>query len=111
MNLQLHYDTVLVGEIEDVFCDQDTWYGKFGDSRCVGEGALEQRVCHFITFCRSWNARCQQELSHNASEFDQFTDLLSSGLWFTKDASGASSLIDQAPNFYDGEVSWLVLQS
>ena len=110
MNIQLHYDKILVGEIEDVFCHQDTWFGKFNDPRCVAGGALEQRLCDFISFCRLWNSRCQVEQTH-ASEFNQFSDLLNSRLWFTKDANGASSLVDQAPNFYDGEVSWRVLRS
>ncbi|HWB04472.1 MAG TPA: hypothetical protein VG796_15700 [Verrucomicrobiales bacterium] len=106
MNLQLYYDRILVGDIMEAFCHQDTWFGTFKQSFFSQADDTGQRIGEFIAFCQVWNERCKTSENPDASEFDQFGDLLTSQRWFTKGSEGTSSEIDQAPNFFEEEISW-----
>jgi len=106
MNLQLFYDNLLVGDIAAPLLHQGTWFGDFRQVVATQDSTLAQRVCDFIAFCREWHARLATQASCEASEFDQFSDLVRSGLWFTRDADGVAARIEEAPVFTDGEISW-----
>lgn len=106
MKLQLYYDRLLIGDITAPFLHQGTWFGGFHQIIAAQDGPSAQRVCDFVVFCQAWHARLHDGANCEASEFDQFTDLLRSGLWFTRDAGGAAANIDEAPLFMDGEISW-----
>jgi len=109
MNLQLHYDKIYVGDITDAFCDQATWLGRFQSRLDSGADILQKRLHDFIVFCEDWHKRLAAGIGGDASEFDQFRDLLTSGLWFTLSSDAAVSKIDQAPSFTGGELSWRII--
>ncbi len=106
MKLQLYYDGLLVGDIAAPLLHQGTWFGDFHQLVAAQDGQLAHRICDFIDFCREWHVRLKVGATCEASEFDQFSDLMRSGLWSTKDADGAATAIDEAPVFVTGEISW-----
>jgi hypothetical protein len=109
MNLQLYYDKILVGDIIDAFCDQATWFGSFQSRLDLGADILQMRLHDFIVFCEDWHKRLADGIGGDASEFDQFRDVLTSGLWFIHASDAAVSKIDQAPSFTGGELSWRLI--
>jgi hypothetical protein len=106
MKLQLYYDNLLVGEIAAPLLHQGTWSGDFLRVVAAQDGPLARRICDFITFCREWHVRLHAGTGCEASEFDQFSDLLRSGLWLTRDADGKAAMIEEAPVFISSEISW-----
>ena len=106
MNLQLNYDDVPVGEIADPFYHQGTWFGCLHQIVAAQDGPLARRICDFIAFCREWSARIAVKAPCEASEFDQYSDVVQSGGWFTRDADGTIAKIEEAPVFTNGEISW-----
>jgi hypothetical protein len=106
MNLQLNYDDLPVGEIADSFYHQGTWFGRFHQIVSPQDGPIACRICDFIAFCREWNARIAADAPFEASEFEQYSDVVQSGRWFTRDVEGTIAKIEEAPNFINGEISW-----
>ena len=106
MKLQLYYDNLLVGDIAAAFLDQGTWFGDFRQAVTDQDGPLAHRICDFIAFCQEWHARLKAEAACEASEFEQFGDLLRSGLWSTKEGDSTTARIEDAPVFINGEISW-----
>ncbi len=102
MKLQLYYDSLLVGDIAAPLLHQGTWFGDFHQVIAAGDGLLARRVCDFISFCQ----QCHLKPNAKPSEFEQFSDLLRSGLWCTKGAAGPVGKIEEAPYFMNGEISW-----
>src|SRR5262249_29436551 len=94
--LRLRYGSVRVGDIADAFLDQGTWFGSFRPSFEDPEGPSAERLREFIGFCKRWHDRLGSGEDADASEFDGFTDLLTSGLWTTEDQNGIASVVDQA---------------
>jgi hypothetical protein len=109
--LELRYGLILVGEIADPFLHQNTWFGSFRQRVSQECGSTEQRLCEFISFCNDWDARNNRGDDADASEFEQFDDVLNSGLWYTRTNDGAVSRIDQAPFFSGDEISWQTPES
>jgi hypothetical protein len=109
MNLQLYYDKILVGDAIDVFCHQGTWFGRFESRLDLGADIIHKRLHDFIVFCEDWHKRLAAGIGGDASEFDQFRDLLTSGLWLTLSSDAAISKIYQAPSFTGGELSWRII--
>jgi hypothetical protein len=107
MILHLSYDTIPVGDISDPFCDQGTWFGDFHECIDPAAGPLHYRLHEFIRFCRHWNSECTAGTGGDASDFDQFSDLLKSQWWLTSPADGVPTRLDGPPNFWDDEISWV----
>src|SRR5215472_16073473 len=106
MKLQLYYDNLLVGSIAAPLLHQGTWSGAFHQVVAAQDGPLAQRICDFIAFCRAWHVRLRAQATCEAAEFEQFSDLLRSGLWLTRDPDGTTAAIEEAPVFISGEISW-----
>jgi len=66
------------------------------------------RVGEFIEFSREWHVRLVQGRDPDASEFEKFTDLLSSGRWHVTASNGTDQPIVQAPVFVGSEITWRV---
>jgi len=106
-NLRLYYGDVAVGQIKNPFYSDGTWYGtlelEVGPPGCE----LEHRIHDYILFVEDWNERVRRNDQADASEFDRYSDLVKSGLWFTKNDEGGVSRIMEAPVFFVGnELSW-----
>src|SRR3954467_6355284 len=82
--LFLYYGTHLVGLVREPFYSDDTWYGLFERTASPSQDPTLRRVFSFVDFCEQWHERLEQDQANppDASEFDQFSDLLQSGLWF-----------------------------
>jgi len=100
----------MVGRILDVFAyDTTTWFGTLERTIRVEESPLATRLIEFMDFCIEWNTRsaANPEKPPDASDFDQFNDVIQSGLWFTETKQGEKQPIVQSPVFFPGgEVSW-----
>jgi hypothetical protein len=110
-SLTLQYADIAVGDLTEVFVSDATWYGDFRQTLTSPSNAKEQRILEYIAFCKDWDARSYAEADADASEFDQFSDLLSSGLWRTQSPDGTIGEISHAPIFRKEEISWVYLPS
>jgi len=105
----LWYGDVLIGRVMDVFLSDMTWFGNLERvvHRCDGE--LAHRLGSFIDFCEDWNERTLKHPADapDAAEFDQYSDVLKSGLWIVRNSAGESVRIAEAPVFFHGGgISW-----
>jgi len=66
------------------------------------------RARQYIAFCVAWHERHASEEA-DASEFDAYSDVIGTGRWTVLLESGESRVVDDAPVFMDGEVSWRLL--
>jgi hypothetical protein len=99
----------MIGHIRDVHFSDDTWYGSFEGAPRSQESPLLARILDFISFSEDWNGRVERNPANppDASEFGRYSDLLTSGLWFTRSPQGDASHIAEAPVFFSGgEVTW-----
>lgn len=99
----------LVGDIDDPFFSDGTWYGSL--TLRIGEAGNPpaRRILEFISFSEEWNEATSRDLDDppDASEFDRFSDLIQDGLWRAKCADGTERPIAAAPVFVKGgEISW-----
>jgi hypothetical protein len=107
--VQLWYGSQVVGQITGVFLSDDTWFGSFHSDLARRGEKVPERVTEFIEFCQDWNNRVESSPNEppHPAEFDQYSDLLKSGLWCVKSEQGDVWRISEAPVFAgDGEVSW-----
>jgi hypothetical protein len=105
----LFFDNVVVGEITDAFEHQGTQFGNFECSLPPDGDKTAKRLRAFIEFCTDWFERSGSEAGADASEFDQYRDVVSSGKWSVQKPGGDLSKIEDAPMFQDGlkgEISW-----
>jgi hypothetical protein len=107
--LRLRYGTIVVGQISGPFCHQNTWFGLFQASTDAPSDTTERRLRDYIAFCEEWQARLDSGEDVDASDFDRFGDVLTSGLWRTESPGGTLRAILEAPVFHDGEVTWTYL--
>lgn len=102
-DLQLGYANAIVGRIRNPFYSDETWYGAFE----LAPDAPEKRLIDYIKFSEDWNERVHRGEDADPGEFDRFSDLINSGLWFTRDEKGVASRITEAPVFFaGGELTW-----
>jgi hypothetical protein len=108
-HLVLAYGAMTVGYIDDAFESDATWFGMFKKAVSPDGGVLQRRLSEFIDFCVDWNARTKDNPDPPAaSEFDRYSDLLTSGLWTTTNADGQVRKLLDAPVFFRGnEVTWI----
>lgn len=106
--MDLFFRNNLIGQIEDVFETDGTWFGDFKPTSGTNSSKNVSRALEFIEFCKAWNAsQCSSE-PRQADEFDKYSDVLESGSWTIADSLGATTQIEDAPNFADdNEVSWV----
>jgi hypothetical protein len=110
ITILLLFDNVVVGEITDAFEHQGTQFGNFLCSLPADGDRTAKRLRAFIEFCKDWFERSGSEAGADASEFDQYRDVVSSGKWSVQKPDGDLSKIEDAPIFQDGlngEISWL----
>lgn len=108
-NMTLWYGNVLIGRISDTFFSDDTWYGILERLVHPDDGEFSHRLVSFIDFCKDWNERILNDPADppDASEFDQYSDILKSGLWVVRDSAGETTRIAEAPVFFNrGDISW-----
>jgi hypothetical protein len=106
--LQLFCGSIKVGHIHDQFCSDETWFGRFEPSIKKEDGLQENRIMEFIHFSQLWNERVATNPSNppDASEFDQFNDLIATHPWFVESNDAKCAKIAEAPIFVKGEISW-----
>src|SRR5262245_46104409 len=108
-NVDLFYGDIAIGHIRDVFFSDETWYGVFEKAQHSDENPLIRRIFDFISFSEDWNERTERDPNNppDATEFDRYSDLLTSGSWLTRSAGGDVWHIIEAPMFSrGGEVTW-----
>jgi hypothetical protein len=108
---ELHCGNLLVAIVHEPFESGSTWFGSVRVTLQAGDGAHAARVLQFIAFTIDWHARVERDPAHppDPEEFDRFTDLVDSGVWFTRWPDGHEEPIGQAPAFAPGgEVSWFI---
>jgi hypothetical protein len=108
-DLTLWYGDLLIGPVRDAFCSDATWYGIIETVVDRSAGGLACRVVDFIEFCVLWNERTKDDRDNppDTTEFEQYGDLLSSGMWHITSPIGERNTVVDAPVFFPGhEVSW-----
>jgi hypothetical protein len=110
---KLYYGALPVGTLRDVFESDGTWYGTLDLDSGIGskgqEDELSRRIAEYIRFAEEWNERAHRVEPADASEFDQYSDLVKSRQWSTRDENGEVNQIADAPVFFTGgEVSWQI---
>jgi|SRR5215831_286020 len=106
-DLKLYYADLAVGTITNSFQSEDTWFGIVDVSLSTHEGELAREIADFVRFVEGWNERVRCDGPADPVEFDQYSNLVKSGLWSTRDEQGNVSRITDAPVFFvGGEVSW-----
>ncbi len=106
LNLQLWFGDVLVAELRDVFPHQGTWFALYHQVVAPENGPAARRLCEFIAFCEKWHERVRLGETPNASEFDQFSDVIYSGLWRLPCPDGTELTMTEGPAFVEGQASW-----
>ncbi|HEX9063140.1 MAG TPA: hypothetical protein VF941_23450 [Clostridia bacterium] len=108
--LKLYCEKKLVGFVKQPFFSDDTWYGVFETAILDGTVDFEKRIMYFINFSRDWNRRIEEDCGNlpDASEFDQFDDLINNSSWVVETHEGNYN-IDKAPVFYGNEISWRII--
>jgi hypothetical protein len=106
VNLQLWYDTILVADLLNVSVHQGTWFAAYCQLVTCEQGKQETRLCDYITFCENWHKRLKRGESPGAVQFDQFRDVLKSGLWRVPCPDGSDLTMTEGPIFVEGEASW-----
>src|SRR6266851_1467449 len=106
LNVQLWYGTILVADLRNVIVHQGTWFGEYEKHFAREQGKQETRICAYISFCEKWHKRLKQGKNPDATQFDQFNDVLNSGLWRVPFADGSELKIPDGPIFVQGEASW-----
>ena len=119
-DVDLWYGAVRVGRVNDTYCSEATWYGSFKLALDPTVGPLEQRLLEYIDFCMTWHERLDDwnewyrkerpnppnSTEPDASEFDNYSDLLATRQWFTKSDDGSSSRIDAPVFFTATDITW-----
>jgi hypothetical protein len=107
MDLWLHYGSVAVGRVTDPFWSDDTWFGVFQAAPIADDApTLDLHIRAFISFYRDWHARLESGLNPSATEFDTFSDLLTSGQWHAISVDGLIHRINEAPAFVGDQGPW-----
>jgi hypothetical protein len=106
LTVQLWYGTILVADLRNVIAHQGTWFGKYEQRVARQQGKLKIRVCDYISFCEKWHKRLKQGQNPDAKQFDEFKDVLNSGLWRIPFSDGTELKIPEGPIFVQREVSW-----
>lgn len=104
--MKLLFKDVTVGQIDEVFESDGTWFGTFVDGGFDCKNEVVIRAHEFIQFCESWNESQAGDNARTADEFNAFIDVIGDGLWQVVDGCRKIA-IAQSPNFLsENEVSW-----
>jgi hypothetical protein len=104
--MKLLYGEVVVGTIDGAFVSDGSWFGDFLQEPVIDGDRVIIRVAEFIEFCKEWHERLAAGADADASEFEQFADLLSSGSWHMRAIDGSDRAIVEAPVFIGNEITW-----
>ena len=104
--MELRYGQIPVGTITGEFLSDGTWFGRFHEVVDPGASPVHQRLHDYISFSVEWHERLRSNLPAEATEFDQFGEMISSRVWQTLASDGSVSLIADAPVFVQDEVTW-----
>jgi hypothetical protein len=63
------------------------------------EGELARRIAEYVRFVEDWNERVHRN-GRADPEFDQYSSMVRSGLWSTRDEKGDVTPIKEAPVFF-----------
>ena len=96
-NLKLYYADLAVGTIRNPFQDDDTWYGTVDLDLSPQDGELAHQIAEYVRFIEAWNERVHRNEQADPGEFDQYSNLVKSGLWSTRDENGQVNRIAEAP--------------
>ena len=110
MKTLLLFENVVVGEIADAFDHQGTQFGTFHCTLPPDGDDTSKRLRTFIEFCQDWFERCGSNAVADASEFDQYCDVVGLEKWTVQKPGAELTTIEDAPMFHDGfegEISWL----
>src|SRR5258708_31145717 len=99
VNLQLWYGRILVADLLNVIVHQGTWFGLYRLLITRKQGKQETRLCDFVAFCEKWHQRLKKGKDPDAAEFDQFKDVIYSGLWRVPFPDGNEMTIPEGPTF------------
>jgi hypothetical protein len=112
-SLRLYLDDLHVADIQDAICISNTWFGFYQSViEKDATAGLVRRILEFVEFSKDWNRRIkeQPEAPPDASEFDQFNDLIKSSRWSVESGEGKRSKIFEAPLFFGAhELSWRIV--
>lgn len=108
VEFKLQFGHLTVGRIREAFESDCTWHGRFQQELQANSHELAPRLIAFIEFCQGWNERLRRhDEPVDAVEFDQFTDIVKSHSWFTRNRAGIATPIKDAPVFFaNGDVTW-----
>jgi hypothetical protein len=107
--MELRYGQIPIGTIIDEFLSDGTWFGRFHEAVVPDASPLHQRLHDYIAFSVEWHERLRSDLPAEATEFDQFGEMISSGAWQTLASDGSVALIAEAPVFVQDEVTWTTI--
>jgi hypothetical protein len=110
--MRLLFGNIHVADVQNVICTADTWFGFY--ERVIHENAdgSASRILRFIEFSKDWNKRAKEQpkAPPDASEFDQFNDLIEGLRWSIESGDGKRSKILEAPLFFGAnELSWQIV--
>ena len=111
MSHHLYYGPTYVGRVDDVVEHQGTFLGQFQLETNRETDDETDRLFAFIDFCGGWFDAQPTSSPPDASDFDQFADLIGDGIWTILDESKHQSVIADAPMFNGGrrgELSWVL---
>jgi hypothetical protein len=105
LRLRLWYDNIAVAELLNAIVHQGTWFAEYRQVVTRAKGIQAARICEYVAFSEKWHERFREGMDPNAMEFDQFKDVVYSGLWRPACAGGTLTMAE-GPIFVEGEVSW-----
>src|SRR5581483_7711635 len=81
IDVDLFFDSTIVGKICEAFEHQGTWFGTFHS--CMNQDGTHpgRRVKEFIEFCIDWHRRLEAGEKYHDNEFEEFNDILLSNRW------------------------------
>jgi hypothetical protein len=107
--LELCYGPDVIGHVTDVFFSDQTWYGIFAKAQHAGDNPSSLEILNFISVCEDWNKRMEQspDKPPSLSEFDRYSDLVNSELWYVRTTQGDRWHLVGAPVFLPGgDITW-----
>lgn len=107
--MEFRYGQIHIGIITDEFLSDGTWFGRFLKAAVPDPSPLHKRLDDYIAFSVEWHERLRSDLPADATEFDEFGEIISSGEWQTLALGGGVAWIAEAPIFIQEEVTWTTI--
>jgi hypothetical protein len=104
--IELRYGQIHIGTITDEFLSDGTWFGRFQEAAVPDPSPLHERLHDYIAFSVEWHERLRSDLPADATEFDLFGEIISSGEWQMLALGCGVARLAEAPVFIQEEVTW-----